>query len=117
MTENRKTFEVPMGRILTVAPGLPTSDMARTVEHYRRLGFTVTAPGSDSDADAAFAIATRHGIQLHLALKHDHDPARTASWIYLGVEDADQIAAEFIAAAVEESRTQPAEIRSSSFVL
>jgi hypothetical protein len=75
--------------------------MARTVEHYRRLGFTFTAPEADSVADAGFAIAARDGIELHFALKQDHDPARTATWIYLRVENADEIAAEFIAAGVE----------------
>jgi hypothetical protein len=46
--------------------------MARTVEHYGR-------PGSDSIAEACFAIAGRDGIELHFALKEDHDPARTAT--------------------------------------
>jgi uncharacterized protein len=104
VTENRKTFEVPLGRILSVAPGLPTTDMARTVEHYRRLGFTFTAPGSDSVAGADFAIAERDGIELHFAVNRDHDPAHTATWIYFGVEDADRIAAEFAAAGVEVRR-------------
>ena len=101
MAENREPFEVPLGRIRSVAPGLPTTDMARTVEHYRRLGFTFAAPGSDSVDDAGFAIAERNGIELHFAVKRDHDPRRTAMWVYLGVEDADQIAAEFAAAGVE----------------
>lgn len=101
MTEQKRVFEVPMGRILNVSPGLPTTDMARTVEEYRRLGFTFGAPGSDSVTDATFAIAERDGIALHFALKGDHDPARTATWIYLGVEDTDQIYAEFTAADVE----------------
>jgi uncharacterized protein len=104
VTESRKTFEVPLGRILSVAPGLPTTDMARTVEHYRRLGFTFTAPGSDPVANAGFAIAERDGIELHFAVNQDHDPAHTATWIYLGVEDADRIAAEFAAAGVEVRR-------------
>ena len=91
---------MPPGRILGVAPGLPTTDMARTVEQYRRLGFAIGAPGSDSEADADFAITERDGIELHLALKEDHDPARTATWIYLRVDDADRMAAEFAATGV-----------------
>ncbi len=104
MTENRKNYEVPLGRVLRVAPGLPTTDMARTIEHYRGLGFVFRAAGSESAADAGFTIAERDGIELHFAVKRDHDPARTATWIYLGVEDADQIAAEFAAAGVKVSR-------------
>lgn len=101
MTENRRTIEVLPGHIQSVAPGLPTTDMARTVEHYSRLGFTFSAPGSDSVVGARFAIAERDGVQLHFAVKQDHDPTRTATWIYLGVDDADRIAAEFAAAGVE----------------
>ncbi|MFZ0667891.1 MAG: VOC family protein [Acidimicrobiales bacterium] len=104
MTEYRNTSEVPRGRILSVAPGLPTTDMARTVEHYGRLGFIFSAPGSQSVTDACFSIAQRDGIELHFALKEDHDPARTAMWIYVGVEDADEIGAEFAAAGVEVRR-------------
>jgi uncharacterized protein len=109
---------VPLGRLLSVAPGLPTTDMARTAEHYRRLGFTFAAPGSpsltdpdpataDADsgiADADFAIATRDGIELHFALKRDHDPARTATWVYIGVDNADELAAEFVAAGAGQGR-------------
>jgi uncharacterized protein len=98
MTDNQRGLEVPLGRVFSVAPGLPTRDMARTVESYRCLGFTFSAPGSVSVAAAEFAIAERDGIALHFALKRDHDPATTAMWVYLGVEDADQLAAEFTAA-------------------
>jgi uncharacterized protein len=101
MTDNKHVFEVAMGRILDVSPGLPTTDMARTVDAYQRLGFTFGAPGSESVTDAVFAIAARDGIALHFALKQDHDPARTATWIYLGVDDADEIYAEFTAAKVD----------------
>jgi len=100
MTGSQRNLEVPLGRIFSVAPGLPTTDMARTVESYRRLGFIFSAPGSQSVDGAEFAIAERDGIELHFALKRDHDPARTAMWVYLGVEDVDQLAAEFTAAGV-----------------
>ena len=67
MTDPQNTFEIPLGRLLSVAPGLPTSDMARTIEHYGRLGFTFEAPGSSSVADASFAIAEHDGIELDFA--------------------------------------------------
>jgi predicted enzyme related to lactoylglutathione lyase len=98
VAEPSKTADASAVRIRSVAPGLPTTDMARTVEYYCRLGFTFSAPGSASLEGAGFAIGERDGIELHFALKHDHDPARTATWVYLGVDDADQIAAEFRAA-------------------
>ena len=52
-------FEVPAGRCLSVATG------------------------GDSLAEADFAIAQRDGIELHFAVKQDHDPARTATWVYI----------------------------------
>jgi ankyrin repeat protein len=78
--------------------------MARTIEHYRRLGFTFSAAGSPDVGDAEFAIAERDGVELHFALKRDHDPSRTAAWLYLRVEDADELAAEFAAAGTEPQR-------------
>jgi uncharacterized protein len=104
VADKHRTADVPVGRIMSVAPGLPITDMARTVEHYGRLGFVFSAPGSPSLADARFAIAERDGIELHFAVKKDHDPARTAMWVYLGVEDADVMSEEFIAAGAGQGR-------------
>ncbi len=86
------TFDVPLGRLMGVAPGLPTADMTRTVEHYQRLGFHFPLRGAE------FSIARREAVELHFALTPQHDPARTAMWIQVTVEDADVLAAEFRAA-------------------
>jgi predicted enzyme related to lactoylglutathione lyase len=95
----------PRGRLLSVAPGMPTADMARTVEHYQRLGFTFSVPGSDEPpGEAGFAIAERDGVALHFALKPDHDPSRTATWVYISVADADELSAEFDAAGASQGR-------------
>jgi hypothetical protein len=81
------SYDIPLGRLLGVAPGLPTTDMARTVEHYQRLGFTFSAPGTAAPlAEVCFAIGERDGVSLHFALKPDHDPSRTATWVYISVE-------------------------------
>ncbi len=104
MADEQRSFQVPAGRCLSVAPGMPTTDMARTVAHYRRLGFTFAAPGSPSPADAVFVIAERDGIELHFALKRDHDPARTATWVYIRVADADAMSEEFAAAGAGQGR-------------
>jgi len=104
MTDSSKTFAVPAGRLLSVAPGLPVTDMARTVGHYRRLGFSFSAPGADSLAGAEFAIGERDGIELHFALKPDHDPATRATWVYIGVEDADVMGEELSAAGMAQGR-------------
>jgi uncharacterized protein len=103
-----KTYDIPLGRLFSVAPGLPTTDMARTVEHYRRLGFTFSAPGMAEQAplaEAGFAIGERDGVSLHFALKPDHDPSRTATWVYISVEDADELSAEFEASGAGQGRT------------
>jgi predicted enzyme related to lactoylglutathione lyase len=98
VADQQRTFEVPAGRCLSVAPGMPSTDIARTVEHYRRLGFAFSAPGSSSLDGAEFVIGQRDGIELHFALKPEHDPAQTATWVYIGVEDADAMSEEFAAA-------------------
>jgi uncharacterized protein len=104
MADEPKTFGVPLGRLLGVAPGMPTRDMARTVEHYGRLGFTFSAPGSPSLDGAEFAIGERDGIALHFALKPEHDPATTATWVFIIVEDADEMGAELAAAGMAQGR-------------
>jgi hypothetical protein len=102
----RRTYDIPLGRLFSVAPGLPTTDMTRTVEHYRRLGFTFAVFGSaPPPADAGFGIGRRDGVELHFALKPDHDPTRTATWVYISVEDADELAAELAASGVSQGRT------------
>jgi uncharacterized protein len=78
--------------------------MARTVEHYRRLGFTFWPPDAATNAGVGFAIASRDGIELHFAVKQDHDPARTGTWVYISVEDADVLHQEFEAAGAGQGR-------------
>jgi uncharacterized protein len=96
---SQRTRDIPLGRLFSVAPGIPTTDMARTIEHYQRLGFTFPAP------EATFAIAERDSVTLHFALKPDHDPSRTATWVYISVEDADELSAEFDASGAGQGRT------------
>ncbi|HLJ99366.1 MAG TPA: hypothetical protein VKU39_05600 [Streptosporangiaceae bacterium] len=56
----QRTYDIPLGRLFSLAPGIPTTNMARTIEHYQRLGFTFSAPGSDGPpAEASFAIGER----------------------------------------------------------
>jgi uncharacterized protein len=103
---SQRTYDIPLGRLFSVAPGIPTTDMARTIEHYQRLGFTFSAPGSAGPpAGASFSIGERDGVALHFALKPDHDPSRTATWVYISVEDADELSAEFDASGASQGRT------------
>jgi ankyrin repeat protein len=103
---SQRTYDLPLGRLFSVAPGIPTTDMARTVEHYQRLGFRFSAPGSAAPpAEDSFAIGDRDGVELHFSLKHDHDPSRTATWLYISVEDADELSAELNASGAGQGRT------------
>jgi uncharacterized glyoxalase superfamily protein PhnB len=83
-------------RWLSVAPGMPTTDMERTLRHYARMGFAARVYASDG-----FAILTRDGVELHFSLRTDHDPRRTAACIYVRVEDVDAVYRELEAAGVE----------------
>jgi hypothetical protein len=101
---SRRTYDIPLGHLFSVAPGLPTADMARTVEHYQRLGFRFSPPARLPPAEASFAIGERDGVQLHFSLKPDHDPSRTATWVYISVEDADELSAELDASGAGQGR-------------
>jgi predicted enzyme related to lactoylglutathione lyase len=82
-------------RWLSVAPGMPTTDMERTLRDYARMGFAArTYEGGE------FAILTRDGVELHFSLRTDHDPRRTAACIYVRVEDVDALFRELTAAGV-----------------
>jgi uncharacterized glyoxalase superfamily protein PhnB len=85
-------------RLDSVAPGMPTADMDRTIVHYARMGF------ADAHRDGGFAILRRDGVELHFALKPDHDPRRTATWIYVRVVDVDGLYREYATAGVEMRR-------------
>jgi uncharacterized protein len=103
---SQRTYDIPLGRLFSVAPGIPTTDMARTIAQYQRLGFTFSVPGSAvPPAGASFAIGERDGVALHFALKPDHDPSRTATWVYISVEDADELSAELDASGAGQGRT------------
>lgn len=78
-----------------VAPVLPVRDLAAAVEHYRRLGFTVSTYDG-----GGYAFAERGDICLHLSQVSELDPARSLVSVYLYVTDADALAAEWAAAGV-----------------
>jgi hypothetical protein len=77
----------------SVAPILPTADMARMQDHYERLGFTVRVH------HGGYATASRDGCNLHFALLGDGE-VRQAGAVYLAVDDADALHAEWVAAGV-----------------
>lgn len=69
-------------RLLSAAPIMPTTDVARTAAFYRALGFSI------DDRHGEFLMTRRDDVELFFSLKPDHDPARTASCIYVRVSDS-----------------------------
>jgi uncharacterized glyoxalase superfamily protein PhnB len=90
-------------RFREVAPIFTVRDVAAALAHYASLGFTVE-PYEDG---LGYGFVERDGVQLHLSLWEEHDPARTASSIYLYVDDADALYAEWRDANVEGRLGEP----------
>jgi hypothetical protein len=72
-------------RCLSVAPIMPSTDIARTAAFYTRLGFVMDEPDGD------FLMIRRDDIELFFGLNPDHDPKRTAACIYVRVSDSEAL--------------------------
>jgi catechol 2,3-dioxygenase-like lactoylglutathione lyase family enzyme len=80
-----------MAAFESIAPILPVRDLDAALDRYRRLGFAVRAyPGPQR-----YGFADRDAVSLHLAESPGHDPATTSSMVYLYVDDADAVHAEW----------------------
>ena len=80
-------------------PAFSVADVGRAVDHYQRLGFRT------SRHDETYAFAHRGDLTIHLA--HADDPATAGgSVLYIHVDDADQLAAEWRKAGVTVSGPQ-----------
>lgn len=75
----------------SVSPVLPVGDIEAAIGHYRALGFTVTA----YEGPEPYAFARRDGAELHLTQVDGIEPSRSVVAVYLYVEDADALAAEW----------------------
>jgi catechol 2,3-dioxygenase-like lactoylglutathione lyase family enzyme len=99
-----------------IAPILPVRELEVALDRYRRLGFEAHAyTGPDR-----YGFADRDGISLHLSESPGHDPLTTSSMVYLYVDDADAVHAEWAAAGVGGRLTHPHDmawgLREFSFV-
>jgi hypothetical protein len=81
---------------LAIAPILHTADLERMRSHYELLGFDVRVH------QGGYATATRDGINLHFHLLPEHDPAQHGGAVYIAVDDADALHAEWVGAGVGE---------------
>jgi catechol 2,3-dioxygenase-like lactoylglutathione lyase family enzyme len=86
-----------------VIPVMPVRDLDAALDRYRRLGFTVEA----YTGGERYGFVERGGASMHLTERPEHDPARTASTVYLYVSDADALHAEWAGAGVEGRLGQP----------
>lgn len=84
-------------RFERVAPILPVRDVRAALDHYRSLGFTVTAY-DEAAADPVYGFLDWGGVGLHLTRVPDLDPERSVVACYLYVSDADALHAAWKAA-------------------
>jgi hypothetical protein len=87
--------------ITGMAAILPVRDLDTALDHYRRLGFRV------NPYDSAYGYAVRGSADLHLAVRPGLDPRQNASCVYLYVDDAEALFAEWRAAGVEGQFFEP----------
>lgn len=86
-----------------LSPVFPVSDIDAAVAHYRKLGFEVRR----YEGPEAYAFAEREGLEFHLALVTDLDPARNMSAVYLYVDDADSLYQEWKEAGTDGRLIEP----------
>jgi hypothetical protein len=82
-------------RVVGYEPCFEVAGVARAVEHYRQLGFTI------SFHDEIYAFAHRDQLTIHLA--HSDQQTVGRSTLYLHVDDADLLSADWRSAGFEVS--------------
>jgi catechol 2,3-dioxygenase-like lactoylglutathione lyase family enzyme len=82
-------------RVVGVEPIFVVSDVARAVEHYERLGF------STEYHDDGYAFAHRDDLTIHLAGAEGNPVAAGGGSLYIHVDDADKLAADWRDAGIE----------------
>jgi catechol 2,3-dioxygenase-like lactoylglutathione lyase family enzyme len=84
----------PRPTMKVVAPVLPVGDIVRAADLYRGLGFTVERYAGAEP----YAFAQRDDVQLHLAQAANIDALSSMVSVYLYVDDAEALYAEWSAA-------------------
>jgi hypothetical protein len=94
-------------RFQAVSPVLPVRNVAKALEHYRRLGFDVQAYGEGDPSDPIYGFVDRDAVHLHLTRFADLDPSTNCSACYLKVADADDLHAEWARAGLPGRLSEP----------
>jgi hypothetical protein len=76
---------------ISVSPIVPVRNLDVALDRYHRLGFSVRA----YEGPERYGFVDRGSVSLHLTEWADHDPLRTAASVYLYVNDADALYAEW----------------------
>ncbi len=77
---------------------LPVRDVGRALARYAALGFTAEVYGADEDQ---YGFLERDGVHLHVSRVEGLAPATNTLAVYLYVDDADALLAEWRAAGVD----------------
>ncbi|WP_082983153.1 VOC family protein [Mycobacterium sp. 1423905.2] len=75
----------------SVAPIIPVGDLDIALDRYRRLGFDARS----YEGPERYGFVDRGSVQLHLTEWDEHDPLRTAASVYIYIDDADTLHAEW----------------------
>ncbi len=86
-----------------VAPIIPVRDLDAALDRYRRLGFTVRA----YQGPARYGFVDRGPVSMHVSEWAEHDPLRTAASVYLYVDDADALHAQWSSSGVPGRFVEP----------
>lgn len=81
-----------------IVPIFPTTDVARALSYYQKLGFEVQPYAGDP---VVYGFAECGGVQLQFTRHPDLDPTVGGAAAYLYVDDADALHAQWTAAGVE----------------
>jgi catechol 2,3-dioxygenase-like lactoylglutathione lyase family enzyme len=87
-----------MARFDRLAPVFPVRSVRAALEHYRRLGFEAKAYNETDDGDPIYGFVNRDAIELHLSRRPELERDKNMSAIYVYVDDADELHAEWKAA-------------------
>lgn len=96
-----------MAKLESISPVLPTLDLRATLTLYTRLGFRTRA----YEGPEQYGYARRDDVFLHFAQRPRHDPRSTASTVYLYVDDADALHAQWQTAGADGRLQAPRDTR------
>jgi hypothetical protein len=84
---------VPEIAFNSVSPIVPVQDLDVALDRYRKLGFDARA----YEGPERYGFVDRGSVSIHLTECAEHDPLRTAASVYIYVNDADALYAEWAA--------------------